>query len=62
MLVTPVRTSCTFVTDDDEAVVDWLTMLAVLFLESTNWLNTDDEVEDVETVLFRAEIMLLLVA
>ena len=50
-------------TDDDDTVVDLLRILALLLVDDTNWFNTDEDVvEDVATVVFKAEIMRLLEA
>jgi len=55
--------SWTLVTDDDDTVVDLLRILALLLVDDTNWFNTDEDVvDDVATVVFKAEIMRLLEA
>ena len=51
------------VTDDDDTVVDLLRILALLLFDDTIWFNKDEDVVDeVATVLFKADIMRLLEA
>jgi hypothetical protein len=55
--------SWTLVTDDDDTVVDLLRILALLLFDDTIWFNKDEDVVDeVATVLFKADIMRLLEA